>query len=412
MSKMVIGDNNQVGGEIIADLTPYVPTRIAVTQNNTFTENRPVYRSGGVWALAKADAVATMGWGIVTNVTTTTFNVVLSGDITSAAHGLGTTDQWLYVSESNAGVFTATPPTIYSNPLIHIIDANNFVVMPYLASKITPDTPNPIPITVRSTDPATPLSGIFNIYSKTKANKPLLHIQDSNNLISAIQRSFWNKQITIVSPNHSTTLTGIGTWYTLSGASDCVVSHPTPTYGLGLMSNFASLATAGKVAGLYDYYYQYCLSTGFFYIGSLYFPDSSYGTGATGFRFCNGMALGAVSASDNPATQRAAFMYSTNANDPAIMFSVRNAGGTESRVSTTMAFTVQHQYRFFIFAPPGATKIYWRVEDITAATAVENDSGVAALPDLTSMMHWTMEITTLDAVARNLMMEINYTEKL
>jgi hypothetical protein len=366
-----------------------------IIQENTFEENQPVYFSGSIWALARANSPTTMGSHIVTNVTETSFDVVLIGRITSAAHGLGNAGDWLYVSESTAGVLTATPPTTYSNPLMQVIDEDTFEVVPYQASKISPDLPDPITLSVRTTKPTAPIAGLSNIYAKAKYGRKSPYLQDSDDTESALQSAFWQKDIYMILPVVSTTIMKFGGDVTNNGT----ISHDATT---GQWSQVTA-ATANAVAGLYFAVAHFSGANGYHFFADLTFPDADYGSGATGVRAVIGMsgvALGTQAGSDNHASERALFALSTNLDETEWMFSTRDTAGTEHRLTTGIPFVPTHRYRFSIVLAPGGDTIYYRVDDVTAGTTSGELSTTDNLPTAATALFAGHHICTLTTTAR------------
>jgi hypothetical protein len=95
-----------------------------------------VYHTGSAWAKAKADADSTLGIAVVTSVTDTdNFTLALSGFFEETSHGL-TAGQFYFLSDSTAGLLTSTEPSTYSNPLLFVYDANNYIVIPYRPAQV------------------------------------------------------------------------------------------------------------------------------------------------------------------------------------------------------------------------------------------------------------------------------------
>lgn len=121
---------------------------IDVTQpGHAFTlVGEAAYFDGTSWLPAQANAVGTLGLGIVTNITANTFTVSFSGPLTgltnnfplealgAPAPGPLTAGQYYFVSDSVAGYLTATEPATYSNPLLFALSVTEAVVLPYRPS--------------------------------------------------------------------------------------------------------------------------------------------------------------------------------------------------------------------------------------------------------------------------------------
>lgn len=367
-----------------------------VIQNNTFSNYQPVYFSGSIWALARANALNTMGTHIIINVSSTGFEVVQAGKITASSHGLGSAGDWLYVSEGSAGTLTATPPTIYSNPLLQVLDENTLEIHPYLASKISPDLPDPIPLIVKAVKQTTPSTGNALLYPKTKYGKADLYHLDDFGSETAFQTAFWQKQFIEVSPDYRTPY--------ICTRGGGVNNNGTITYNTtyDLFSQITG-ATAGNVAGLFYQLAYYTVNKGFRMFADLTFLDAAYGEGATGFRSFVGFSADTISnvvGSDNRACERISFQISTNLNEANWMISCRDSGGTERRVSTGIAFVATHRYRFSIRIAPGGTTAYFRVDDVTAATTSGELTNTLNLPSAATALYAGHHICTLTTTAR------------
>lgn len=105
-----------------------------ITQDNSFETGNTVYNDNGVWKLAQANDADTLATHLITNVTSTTFDIVSIGKVEWTSHGLGTAGQILYTSETISGGLTTTEPGTYSNPVGFIFDENNIFIIPWRAS--------------------------------------------------------------------------------------------------------------------------------------------------------------------------------------------------------------------------------------------------------------------------------------
>jgi len=111
----------------------------AITQTtHGFSVGNAIYYSGLAWAKAKADSADTLGIGVVGAVAdVNNFTVYYSGYITGLS-GL-TAGQYYFVSDSSAGVLTATEPTTannFSNPLLFALTTTTGIVLPFRPSQI------------------------------------------------------------------------------------------------------------------------------------------------------------------------------------------------------------------------------------------------------------------------------------
>ena len=88
------------------------------------------------WAKAQANAVTTLGIGVVSKVTDVdNFEVITDGEITGLS---GLTDgEWYYVSDATGGLLTLTESAIYSNPLLVATSATTGIVMSLRAQDLS-----------------------------------------------------------------------------------------------------------------------------------------------------------------------------------------------------------------------------------------------------------------------------------
>lgn len=265
-----------------------------------------------------------------------------------------------------------------------------------------------------TTDPSTPAADTLVMYSKSVCGRSLPKFIGPSGISSPMQPGLFQNSVWLVQPNTTTSLSAIGGPVTSVGT----ISHITPASNTnGYCANIVSAATAGSTAGTGHGFNVYNLSSdasaagGFFFVTRLWYPDANYGTGATGSRHFVGftdqtMAV-AVSA-DNPAGNRLGFTLSTNLSETNWMFTSKN-GTTETRVSTGMAFTVGKLYDFFIYARPGGTTVYWRIDNLTDGTTFEGEA-TTTLPGTGIYMKAGFQLATLTTVARNVRMKKIYIE--
>jgi hypothetical protein len=114
-------------------------TSLDVTQAlHGFTVNDAIYFTGSAWAKAKANAIGTLGLGIVAVVTdANNFTVFFSGYVSTLSGFTG--GQYYFVSDATAGLLTSTQPTAttsFSNPLFFAITATTGVVLPFRPSEL------------------------------------------------------------------------------------------------------------------------------------------------------------------------------------------------------------------------------------------------------------------------------------
>ena len=109
---------------------------ITVTQaTHGFAVQDAIYFDGTNWVKAQADAITTVGIGVVSKVTSSDiFVVVVDGRVT----GLSAlaTGEWYYVSDVTPGLLTLTESAVYSNPLLIATSATEGIVLSLRAQDI------------------------------------------------------------------------------------------------------------------------------------------------------------------------------------------------------------------------------------------------------------------------------------
>lgn len=104
-------------------------TSVFVTQaSHGLTNGEAVYFTGATWAKAISDSSSTLGIGIVRYLTSNTFDVIFSGQV-SGLTGLSA-GNYYFVSPIIAGGLTFTEPTI-SNPLLFATSVTSGIVIPW-----------------------------------------------------------------------------------------------------------------------------------------------------------------------------------------------------------------------------------------------------------------------------------------
>jgi hypothetical protein len=276
---------------------------------------------------------------------------------------------------------------------------------------------NPFVFTNLSTKPATPTSGLVNMQMITDLARPMLNFTDEFGSNEYIQNAMWNKNVTILTPNSSTSARIVGDDYSQSGTLSTIEAAAAT---FGRYTNAATGASANQPAGLAIYGLKYNYSNtpgyngGFFVVLKAIFPDADYGSGATGTRAFAGLLGNATMSNglaDNPAYQRIAFMFSTNiAGEVNWMISSRDAGGTEQRDSSGIAFVATHVYDFYFYAPKNSAHIYCKVDDLTAGTTSGILDVTAHLPATTTFMKAGIMIQNLTTTSRNVGIRYEYGE--
>ena len=269
-----------------------------------------------------------------------------------------------------------------------------------------------------SDTPTLPSSNHLSVYAKSLAGRMFLRQQGPSGIATPLQPSFFQNNIVIISAGASTALSTVGTAVTSVGT----ISHPIVTEAYGVGANIVTGTTANATAGTgttNTLFLRGSISggaSGFFYVARLAFPDASYDQTAatTGSRIFVGLTsqtLAVTAGSDNPAGHYCGFFrrhVNAAAQDTNWQFATKN-GTTLSLADTGLVFTAGKIYDFYIFCAPVGNTIYWRVDNINDNTTTEGSTSTT-LPGNTQLMRAGYQLATINAVARNTMMQRIYIE--
>lgn len=267
--------------------------------------------------------------------------------------------------------------------------------------------------------PTPPQEGILNLYAKTLSGRMMLRQQGPSGLVTPLQPSFFQNNITLINTNVTTTLTSIGNTVTSVGT----ISHPVITEAWGLMANIMSAATALATAGTGNTTLLWVRGSvagganGFFYNARLGFPDASYdqagvGTGSRIFAGFTDQTMATTVIADVPFGNYCGFIRRSvngGAIDPNWMFETRNGIGGVSIIDTTFPFYAQEVYDFYIFSAPQGSKISWRIDNVTRNTSQSGETATM-LPINSTYMRAGFQLGTVNAVSRNIRMQRVYVE--
>lgn len=272
-----------------------------------------------------------------------------------------------------------------------------------------------ISFTSATVDPPTPAPGKLTLYAREMAGRGMLRVKAPTGVDIVLQPSLLENSIWLVTPNVTTGVSTLGGGANLRGT----VSTPQPTaITFGHITNFATTASSNTVAAVEHVNYPFSRHSGVAYAGGftcvmrLAFPDASYGAGSTGCRFFAGFdnapqETGSTE-SDDPATRRIGFSYSTTKGDSYFMITAKD-GTTENRFSSGMLFESSKLYDFYIFAKAGGDTIGYRIDNLSDGTSVSGQVS-ENLPLLTHFMKCGVSLRTLSAVARSFRMKKIYVE--
>ena len=141
-------------------------------------------------------------------------------------------------------------------------------------------------------------------------------------------------------------------------------------------------------------------SLGFSFSSAVYFPDASYGSGATGTRAAVGLiattATNIISA-DTLATAGCGFQFSTNRGDVTWQF-ITSDGAAQTTVNTTMTFAPLKLYQTEFSITPNGGGINWKITNLTD-NVVKSGTVSTNLPPATTGLMLTSGIRTLGNTA-------------
>lgn len=266
--------------------------------------------------------------------------------------------------------------------------------------------------------PTPPNSNHLNVYAKSLAGRMFLRQQGPSGIATPLQPSFFQNNIAIVAPGVNTSLTTLGCTINSAGT----ITHPAVTEAYGNMANIVTAGSVNSMAGASTVNTTFMRgslangASGFFFCARLAFPDASYNQTAatTGSRIFVGLTNQTMTASvgsDNPAGHYCGFFrrhVNGAAQDTNWQFATKD-GTTLNLADTGLPFTAGKLCDFYIFCAPVGNTIYWRIDNVSDNTTAEGSTS-NNLPGNTQLMRAGYQLTTINAVARNTMMQRIYVE--
>jgi hypothetical protein len=250
-------------------------------------------------------------------------------------------------------------------------------------------------------------------YIKYQAGRGLMKLMPADGWPILLQPAIFDSSILWIYPNTGTTIGVLGGSVTSVGTVSTPAVDTVIGYAVNQVTGAVSGNTAGTGGALAPYFRGNSATTpgGWFFKARVYFVDASYGTSSTGFRGFVGLTNGTMAASvgaDDPGGHCAGFTFSTNAGDTNWSFSLRD-GSTRNKIGTGIAFTATHIYDFWTYCANNTSTVYWRIDDLTAATTAEGSSSTNA-PGATTQMRAGLQIATLTTTGRNVRYKLIYCE--
>lgn len=383
------------------------------------TVTTTVDTTGQAWALASLQPMTTAGDLVIggTSGLPTRLGAGTSGYILTS-NGAGTAPSWQAVPSGFTNPMSAEGDLIYggssgaatrlpAGTANQVLCTDGTAGAPFWTNAPTLTTPLYVS---QSSDPSAPSSGNAYLYPKTIANKELFFRKSASGAIDHINNLPWHKQFWLGTATGTGAVGGVGG----VGVNTSGTASAPGLASWGWMGNYATAATAGSYAYVGAALSSFRLGNsgdiagGFFFAARCYFPDSSYdNTGAsTGSRIGVGVVSSINLSTDNGTTFQGAMFVRRNVNggatDSTWQFATNNGtSGNENLVNTTMTWTAQHVYDFFIWCPVGSSTIYWQINDLTAATS-QTGTSTTSLPGATTGLFPMVALYTVDATTRNI----------
>jgi len=231
-------------------------------------------------------------------------------------------------------------------------------------------------------DPAAVSAGTAELFAATRANVPLLSVEDSTNLPHVpLQKAIFKRHIVSITPGSalafqamgSSTVTSGGTWAAGNTEADgdflTATVTTTGTAGTGSRSIFYRGTTASGAGGFFFY--------SRFKLGS---ATAAYTDATNGARIYSGFtdqSLANSIGSDNPAGNRVGISYApvTDGVAAGVTFKlVTRDGTTANRLSTTIPVAGASVYELYLSCDRVCSTIYYRFENVTAGLVDEGST--------------------------------------
>jgi hypothetical protein len=274
-----------------------------------------------------------------------------------------------------------------------------------MSGQTTPSAPSSSGLTAASS------TGSVAIYAQNIAGKMFLKTLGPFGTSLPVQDALFAANVCVISHQNNTfNAQGCAASAALgnatSGRADQTCGATTDSTSLNSTNSEAGTATStatffrGSTAG----------ANGFFFEASICLPDASYSSGS-GTRMFVGMSSATTTTqngNDNPAGNFAGFQYSTPRGDTKFEFITKD-GTTESAAVDTITLTAGDAYQLYIYTPPQGSTIYYRIDDLTAATSATGTT-TSNLPTSSTAMRAMAALQTQDATARTISIQHVYTE--
>lgn len=265
--------------------------------------------------------------------------------------------------------------------------------------------------------PTPPPTGKMNFFAKSIAGRLMPRVQGPSGLVYPLQPSFFQNYIFIVSPNTSSTFSAIGDNVT----SVWTISHPVATEAYWRMTNVMSAATANITAGTGSTNAIACRGSvdwanGFFFSSRFALPDADYDSTWAGiwtriFSWLTETSMALTMLADRLSNNNICWFLRTHTpttQDANRQF-ITKSWVAFTITDTGVPFIPQKVYDVFIFSAPQATKIGWRIDNISDGISVSGETS-ENLPTNTAWMRCWTQLCTINAISRNLRIQRLYLE--
>ncbi len=269
-----------------------------------------------------------------------------------------------------------------------------------------------------STDPATPTSGNLRVYSRLVAGRSMLAQKGSSGVSYALQPSFAQQNIMLVTPGGTAaaTLTSTGGQVTSSGTLNTSLAS---TEAAGSMASYTTTATGTPAgfAGANNQFFRGSVTNGadgFFYFARINLSDATlanYTSTTTGTRMFFGLTdqtMATMGASNAPTGNYVGFQFAPS-RDAGVMQLTSRDGTTQTQSTTGVTLAVAKTYDLYVYMKPRDSTMYWRMDNLTDGTTAEG-SKITNPPTTTVAMKPMVTLTELSLSTRLFSFQRMYVE--
>ena len=256
---------------------------------------------------------------------------------------------------------------------------------------------NGINMTTGSATPTTPAAGTMVEYARAIASRPFLAQLNSSGVVNALQPALFANHIVRYMPN---TAAIVGLNLGIGWVAGGTISHPTPATTAPAIVNqmyrtrFANVVTTtnqtlgitAMATGSPSFWLGNAAGLGGFFFYARFIVEL---WPAATVRLFVGLSdqSTAVSASDTYAGNLCGLSHITTDAATVLKFVTRNGTtATTTNITLTGALAAGQAFDFYMYAPPNATTLYYRLDDINAGTTLTDTSTTTTLPTNTAFL--------------------------